>query len=417
MHASGPHTPLSIAIVAPPWFTVPPRGYGGVENVCADLVTGLVERGHKVTLIGAGASGTAARFVATYDEPPSARLGEPLPEVLHAAAAAHALADLEPDVVHDHTLAGPLQARGRDVPTVVTMHGPVAGEPGEYYRQLGSSIDLVAISAAQRRAAPHLPWVGTVHNALDVETFPFRADKDDVLLFLGRLHPDKAVHLAIDAARAAGLPIVVAGKCSEPVELEYLRTHVQPRLGPDVTLLGPVDATEKRALLARAAALVFPIVWDEPFGMVMIEAMACGTPVVALRRGSVPEVVVDGVTGIVCDTADQLPDAIHAARRLDPVACRQHVRDLFDVATMAARYEAVYRASIIARRPLSVVPGNLPVSRIGADLPVIAGAGALVPIHGVRNGSRSPKPGNLQISGNHDIAHEMPLRPAPSRTS
>ena len=369
MTAAGRYAPLHVAIIAPPWFTVPPRGYGGVENVCADLVTGLIDRGHTVTLVGAGPSGTPARFVTTYDQPPSARLGEPLPEVLHAATAARALADLAPDVVHDHTLAGPLQARGRDVPTVVTMHGPVAGEPGEYYRQLGSSIDLVAISAAQRRSVPDLPWVGTVHNAVDVDTFPFRADKDDVLLFLGRLHPDKGVHLAIDAARAAGLPIVVAGKCTEPVELEYLRTHITPRLGPDVTLVGPVDATEKRALLARSAALVFPIVWDEPFGMVMIEAMACGTPVVAFRRGSVPEVVVDGVTGIVCDTIDQLPDAIHAARRLDPSACREHVRDVFDVATMARRYEQIFRASIADRGPLAEVRHRLLAPRAAVVRP------------------------------------------------
>ena len=364
MTGFGPHVPLRIAMIAPPWFTVPPRGYGGVENVCADLIAGLMERGHAVTLIGAGESGTSASFVATYDEPPSGRLGEPLPEVLHAAAAARALADLDVDVVHDHTLAGPLQARNRKAPTVVTMHGPVAGEAGEYYRQLGPTIDLVAISAAQRRAAPDLPWAGTVHNAVDVETFPFREDKDDMVLFLGRLHPDKAVHLAIDAARSAGLPIVVAGKCSEPVEREYFSTHIEPRLGPDVTMFGPADAAAKRDLLSRAAALVFPIVWDEPFGMVMIEAMACGTPVVALRRGSVPEVVVDGVTGMVCSTPDQLPDAIHAARRLDPTAAREHVRTTFDVATMAEGYEAVYRASIAGRRAGRVSPVRLPRSRM-----------------------------------------------------
>ncbi len=392
MHEPGSHQPtgpLRIAMVAPPWFTVPPHGYGGVENVCADLVAGLVDRGHEVTLIGAGASGTPGRFVATYDVPPSARLGEPLPEVLHAAAAARAIAELDPDVVHDHTLAGPLQARGRRAPTVVTMHGPVAGEPGEYYRQLGTSIDLVAISTAQRRAAPDLPWVGTVHNALDVASFPFRAEKDDVLLFLGRLHPDKAAHLAIDAARGAGLPIMLAGKCTEPVEREYVRTHIEPRLGPDVTLLGPVDAAEKRILLARAAALVFPIVWDEPFGMVMIEAMACGTPVVALRRGSVPEVVVDGVTGVVCDTPEQMPDAIHQARRLAPVACREHVRDTFDVATMAVRYEAVYRASIETRLVPPVLPLRLPTPRPSVQ-------------------PRRP----LRGSGLHDVVHEVPARPA-----
>jgi glycosyltransferase involved in cell wall biosynthesis len=342
--------PLRIAMIAPPWFTVPPQGYGGVENMCADLVDGLVERGHEVTLVGAGMPGTkAGRFEATYLEPPSSRLGEALPEVLHTAAVARILASLDIDLVHDHTLAGPLSARGRAVPTVVTMHGPVTGEPGEYYRQLGNTVSLVAISAAQRRAAPDLAWRGTVHNAVDVSSFPFRADKEEMLLFLGRIHPDKGVHLAIDAAREVGLPIVVAGKCSEPVELEYFRTSIEPRLGPDVTIFGTADAAAKRDLLARAIALVFPILWEEPFGMVMIEAMACGTPVVALRRGAVPEVVVDGVTGILCDDPADLPAAITAARNLSSAASRAHVESCFDAASMVGGYEAVYRQVLLPR--------------------------------------------------------------------
>src|ERR1700712_5599912 len=137
--------------------------------------------------------------------------------------------------------------------------------------------------------------------------------------------------------------IVVAGKCSEPVELEYFRTSIEPRLGPDVTIVGTADAATKRELLARATALVFPILWEEPFGMVMIEAMACGTPVVALRRGAVPEVVVDGVTGILCDDPADLPAATTAARNLSPAACRAHVENCFDAASMVGGYEAVYR--------------------------------------------------------------------------
>jgi glycosyltransferase involved in cell wall biosynthesis len=347
--------PLHIAMVAPPWFSVPPQGYGGVENVCADLVAGLMARGHRVTLIGAGAGGTAAdTYEATYPVPPSARLGEPLPEVLHTARVAEILDGLEGldvDLVHDHTLAGPLLARGRLIPTVVTTHGPVTDEPGEYYRALGDTIGLAAISHAQRSSAPALPWLGTVHNALDVSTFPFREDKADELVFLGRLHPDKGVHLAIDAARSVGLPIVVAGKCTEPIELAYFDAEIRPRLGSDVTFVGNADAAQKRELLARAAALVFPILWDEPFGMVMIEAMACGTPVVAFDRGAVPEVVVDGVTGVVCDRPDQLADAIRASRLISAAACRDHVATRFDVATMAAGYEAVYRSALATRNP------------------------------------------------------------------
>jgi glycosyltransferase involved in cell wall biosynthesis len=360
---------LHVAVVAPPWFQVPPSGYGGVESVCGDLVDGLVARGHEVTLIGAGEPGTrATRYVSTYDEPPSHRLGEPLPEVLHVARAAEILARLDVDVVHDHTLAGPLLARGRRVPTVVTVHGPVTGEPGRYYRALERTADLVSISANQRRSAPDLPWVGTVYNAVDVATFPYCDQKEDFLLFLGRLHPDKAAHVAIDAARGAGLPIVVAGKCTEKVETDYVRAQIQPRMGPDVTIFGCADATQKRDLLSRAAALIFPIQWEEPFGMVMIEAMACGTPVVTLRRGAAPEVVVDGVTGVICDNPDQLATAAGTARSLSSAACREHVSRTFNVPTMVAGYEAAYRTSIAARRP------PRPATTLVRSTPLVPGA-------------------------------------------
>ncbi|MGH9069464.1 MAG: glycosyltransferase family 4 protein [Acidimicrobiales bacterium] len=349
-------------MVAPPYFSVPPDGYGGVEAVVADLVDALVGRGHQVTLLGAGGHGTRAqRFLATYLTPPSERLGEPLPEVVHAAHAGLLLDGLDADVVHDHTLAGPLLARGRLRPTVVTTHGPVSGEPGDYYRALGNTVGLVAISGAQRATAPDLPWLATVHNAVRLETFPFRADKEGFALFLGRFHPDKGSHLAIDAARAAGLPIVLAGKCTEPVERDYFTREVQPRLGPDITFVGVAGAVAKRDLLARAACLVFPICWEEPFGLVMIEAMACGTPVVALRRGAVPEVVVDGQTGVIVDDPADLPRGIEEARRLDPAACRRHVSANFTTAVMAAGYEAAYRRALTQ----TTIPDLVPPEELG----------------------------------------------------
>jgi glycosyltransferase involved in cell wall biosynthesis len=344
-------TPASIriAMVAPAYFTVPPEGYGGVESVVADLVDALVDRGHEVTLVGAGAHDTKAQhFISTFTEPLASQLGEPLPEVVHAARVAAALEEHDVDVVHDHTLAGPLLARGRLAPTIVTVHGPVDGAPGEYYDALQDTVRLVAISAAQRSAAPKLPWIATVHNAIRVETFPFRADKDDYALFLGRFHPEKAPHLAIDAARAAGLPIVLAGKCEEALEREYFDREVAPRLGPDTVAYGVADAAAKRDLLARARCLLFPICWEEPFGLVMIEAMACGTPVVALRRGSVPEVVVDGRTGVVVDEPAELPDAIVRAATIEAAECRRHVEERFSVAAMAAGYEAAYRELLSA---------------------------------------------------------------------
>lgn len=340
---------LHVAMIAPPYFDLPPTGYGGIEAVVADLVDGLIERDHEVTLIGAGRHRTRAqRFLATCQRQPADRLGEALPEVVHAAQVARLLEDLNVDVVHDHSVAGPLLARGRSVPTVVTVHGPATGEPGAYYNALGSSVALVAISDAQRAMASGLPWAATVHNAIRTETFPFREEKDDFVLFLGRFHPDKAPHLAVDAARAAKLPIVLAGKCAEPIEREYFAREVQPRLGPDTTMFGVADAAAKRDLLARAACLVFPICWDEPFGLVVIEAMACGTPVVALRRGAVPELILPGQTGVIVDHPSELGCAIVEARRLDPWICRKHVQQNFTTDLMAAAYEAVYRRALAA---------------------------------------------------------------------
>jgi glycosyltransferase involved in cell wall biosynthesis len=359
---------LHVAMIAPPYFDIPPTAYGGVEAVVADLVDALIDRDHEVTLIGAGRHRTRAhRFLATHQRQPADHLGEPLPEVVHAAQVARLLEDLDADVVHDHTLAGPLLARGRAAPTVVTVHGPATGEPGTYYSALGSSVGLVAISDAQRAKAPGLPWAATVHNAIRTDTFPFRAEKDEFVLFLGRFHPDKAPHLAVEAARAARLPIVLAGKCAEPAEREYFTREIEPRLGPDTTMFGVADAAAKRDLLARAACLVFPICWDEPFGLVMIEAMACGTPVVALRRGAAPEVILPGQTGVIVDHPAELAGAIDEARRLDPWICRKHVQQNFTTDLMAAAYEAVYRRALA----VPVQPDTVPA-------PVWAGAAPVV---------------------------------------
>lgn len=368
---AGATRPLRVAMIAPPWFELPPEGYGGTETVVATLVDGLVERGHHVTVIGAGRHRTRAQeFVPVFDDPPSHRLGSPVPEVLHAAAAARIVADLDVDIVHDHCLAGPLTARGREQPTLVTTHGPVTGEAGRYLHLLGNAVDLVAISDAQRRLDPTLNWVGRVHNAIDVESFPYAASKDDFVLWLGRFSPDKGAPVAIDAARAAGRRIVLAGKLNEPEERSHFEQEVRPRLGRDVEFVGEADASLKRELLSRAACLVFPIQWEEPFGMVMIEAMACGTPVVACRRGSVPEVVAHGVSGLVVDDAPSLVDALrNGVHAIEPAACRDHVAARFDRGVMAAGYERVYAAVLDERQLVSEVSAGLATSSGGGSSP------------------------------------------------
>jgi glycosyltransferase involved in cell wall biosynthesis len=244
--------------------------------------------------------------------------------------------------VHDHSLAGPLAAGSREAATIVTAHGPVEGEMGYYYGHLDPRVRLVAISDAQRDNAPDLPWVGHVYNAVPVDEYPFSDIKEDVAVFLGRMHPTKAPHIAIRAARAAGLPLILAGKCTEPLELDYFENEVKPLLGPDVEWVGELETEPKKQCLQRARCLVFPIQWNEPFGIVMAEAMACGTPVVALKGGSVSEVVLDGVTGFVCRNESELPDRIKMIDKIDPVGCRKHVQETFNIEKMVSGYESIY---------------------------------------------------------------------------
>src|SRR6266568_2608201 len=196
-HGSGP--PLNIVMVAPPYFEVPPSGYGGVEAVVAQLTDALTARGHRVTLLGAGRSGTTGHFIKVWDDILAERLGEPFPEVMHALKVRRIITELARteriDIVHDHTFAGPLNApmfSSLGIPTIVTVHGPVDGEAQEYYRELGDSAQLIAISDRQRSLAPGLNWIGRVHNAVRVQDWPLQSHKSDYALFLGRFTEDKA---------------------------------------------------------------------------------------------------------------------------------------------------------------------------------------------------------------------------------
>jgi glycosyltransferase involved in cell wall biosynthesis len=336
---------LRIAMVVPPWLSVPPPGYGGLEQVVAGLVDALVGHGHAVTVFGAGREhGTAARFVSTVPELQYDRLGESLPELAHLARVNELVGAADFDVIHDHTTIGPLVAARRAVPTVATVHGNPVGEYGTVLRETDRGVGLVAISHAQRRANPALPWAGTVHNAMPLDEFPRkRAPGRGPVLWLARFSPDKGPDLAIRACRAAGLPLTLAGKCNEPAERRYFQQVVEPLLDEDVTLVLNADREATLRMLLDARCLIMPIQWDEPFGMVMLEAMATGTPVVALRRGAVPELVRPGLTGLVCDSADELPAALRESSRLDPADCVAHIADNFSVERMALGYEAVYR--------------------------------------------------------------------------
>lgn len=339
MQASGR---IDVTMVAPPWYPVPPDRYGGIERVVADIAHGLVDAGHGVDLVTIGESRAEVSKVVTSESGLSDRLGLALPEVRHLALAREHILRSRPDVVHDHTLSGPLFAAGLPCPMVHTVHGNPIAEYGDYLRALTDSISLVAISEAQRKLAPDLNWVATVPNAIRVGEFPFRGDKEDHVVFLGRFCPEKAPHLAIDVARAAGRRIELVGRCAEPAERAYFEAEIAPRLGPDAVYLGEADHREKSERLARAAAFVFPLQWDEPFGLVLIESLACGTPVVALARGAVPEIVRDGVTGFVRDDLGELAQTLHQLDRIEPAKCRADVERRFDVATMVQGYVDVF---------------------------------------------------------------------------
>ena len=356
---AGPGAALHVAVVVPPFLELPPPAYGGVEAVCSDLVGALVDRGVDVTLVGPGRNGTTAAFRRTGPVADARLMGRALPEVVQAARLPELLADLDVDVVHDNSFAGPLVGAAHGLPTVVTAHGAVDGDMGVYYRTLAARASLVALSRAQRERLPDARWAATVPNGVRPDRFPFRADKGGYAVFLGRISPDKGPVWAIDAARAAGVPLVMAAKCREDVEVRYFDEVVAPRLGGDVEWIGEVGGRRKAELLAGARCLLFPIDWEEPFGMVMIEAMACGTPVVALRRGAVPEVVDHGRTGWVCDDPAELPAALLRTPELDPRDCRAAVEERFSDGVLAAGYERVYRRAATAhRRPVVSRPAS-----------------------------------------------------------
>jgi glycosyltransferase involved in cell wall biosynthesis len=340
-------------MVAPPWFEVPPQGYGGAEVIIAALTDALVDLGHEVTLFGTGPrTGTRARFVPTRAELQYPRLNELYPAVLHTAEVNRLLAQGGFDVVHDHTTDGPLTAPSRKVPTVMTVHNTPGGEMGDYLAALGDTVGLVAISGSQRALRPDLNWVATVHNAVPPQEVPGgRRKADGSVVWLARFSADKGPDLAVDACRAAGLPLVLAGKCTERGEVRYLEDTIRPMLDETVDLLINCDRMCTQQVLAEARCLIMPIRWPEPFGMVIIEAMALGVPVVALRRGAVPELIRHEVTGFICDEPEELPGCLLRAGEIDPEACMAHVRDNFGAALMARRYERVYREAMARRQP------------------------------------------------------------------
>jgi glycosyltransferase involved in cell wall biosynthesis len=339
---------MRIAVVSPVWFPVPPVGYGGIEAVVSLLADGLAEAGHDVTLFASGDSFTKARLAWVFREAPSGQIGTTEPELRHALACYERASEF--DIVNDHS--GPLAAAlgaAVDTPVVHTVHGPLTGDAGALYEslaQVAPEVGLISVSYNQRKPRPDLPWLANCANALDLDSYPVHSDRGTYLLFLGRMSPDKGCHRAVEVAREAGVPLKIAGKMREPLEREYFEAYVAPHLGDGVEYLGETSHGKKVALLQNARATLFPIAWEEPFGLVMIESMACGTPVVATRWGAVPEVIEHGRSGIVVDDYREMAAALGDSDRLEPLECRRYVEQRFSAERMVRDYEAAYAAML-----------------------------------------------------------------------
>lgn len=334
---------MRIAQVAPLFERVPPLRYGGTERVVSYLTEELQHLGHDVTLFASGDSLTRSKLHPVCAR--SLRLAgcsDPLPHHIRMLGQVYAHA-AEFDVIHCHTdFLGFPAARLVSTPTIVTLHGrldlPELPPLYDEYRD----IPLVSISDAQRLPLPRANWLTTVRHGLPPDLFRYSARRGDYLVFLGRISPEKKPDAAIRIACRAGIPLRIAAKV-DPVDREYFAQVVKPLLDhPLVDFVGEVSDEAKNDLLGSALALLFPIDWPEPFGLVMIESLACGTPVIARNRGSVPEILQHGETAWICETEDEMVRAVEQVRSIDRARCREAFEHRFTVATMAARYLEMY---------------------------------------------------------------------------
>ena len=339
---------MRIAVIAPPWLPVPPVGYGGTELVLDTLCRGLAAAGHDVLLCATGDSTCPVERVWTYAKHVGTVTVSPVAELRHVMAAYEAAATWGADVIHDHTITGPVWAglHGQ-VPLVTTNHGPFNAELGAVYRRLGPQVPIIAISHHQASTAGDIPVHAVIHHGLDLSDVEVGTGAGQYAAVLGRMNPDKGIDRAIRVARQAGMPLLVAAKMREPAEQRYYEDVVRPLLGGDVEYIGEVTGEDKHRLLADAVCLLNPIAWPEPFGMVMIEALGRGTPVVGTPMGAAPEIVDEGRTGYLRLDDEGLAKAVIDAALLDRRDCRRAAETRFSMERMAADHAAVY-AGLIA---------------------------------------------------------------------
>ncbi|MBU6480719.1 MAG: glycosyltransferase family 4 protein [Nitrospirae bacterium] len=335
---------MKIAQVAPLWESVPPKLYGGTERIVSYLTEELVRMGHDVTLFASGDSETAARLEAVC--PQALRLNTGIfnrdaPMIMLQERALGAVGDF--DVVHSHLdfLGFPL-ARRNSVPVVTTLHGRLDLPELEPVFREYSEMPLVSISHAQRRPLAWANWQATIHHGLPRDLYTFHPQSQGYLAFLGRISPEKRPDQAIEIAKRTGLPLRIAAKV-DPADQQYYRSEIEPLLDhPLVEFIGEISDAEKDDFIGNALALVCPYDWPEPFGLVLIEALACGTPVLAYRRGSIPEIIGDGITGFVCESLAEMAEAVERLPLIDRRRCRSAFEERFTADRMARDYVALY---------------------------------------------------------------------------
>lgn len=341
--------------MAPPWVTVPPRAYGGTEAVIDRLARGFQAAGHEVLLWTTGDSTCPVPKGHVLPHAAFGRMGIASIELRHLIRGYDELRRWGADVVHDHTLIGPVYAnRFPDLAVATTNHGPFNEDLMDLYKAVSGDTAVIAISHHQASTAEDVPIAATIHHGLDLEAFPVGDGGGDgqgeYFLFLGRMVPEKGVRRAAVAAERAGVRLLIAAKMQEPWEYQFFTEQVEPLLSDRIVFLGEVGPTERIELLQGARALLNPIRWDEPFGLVMIEALACGTPVLAFRQGSAPEIVEHGVTGFLSEHTDELAEQIPLVPTLDRSTCRKAAEARFATERMVADHLDLFERLITAPR-------------------------------------------------------------------
>lgn len=336
---------MRIAQVAPLYESVPPKYYGGTERVVSYLTEELVRQGHDVTLFASGCSQTNAKLVSPCRK--ALRLTESKDPLAYHLLMLERVIQMSDDfeIIHFHIdyMHFPFSRRAK-IPNLTTLHGRLdLKELVGIYKEF-TEMPVVSISDSQRKPLPWINWQATVYHGLPEDLYSLNKQPGKYLAFLGRISPEKRVDHAVQIAKMSGIPLKIAAKV-DPVDKQYFKSSIEPLFSdPLVEYLGEIGEPEKKELLGNAIALLFPIDWPEPFGMVVIEAMACGTPVIAFRRGSVPEILDDGITGFVVDDIEQAVEAVGKIPNLSRTRCRQVFEKRFSVTRMAQDYVEVYRS-------------------------------------------------------------------------